>query len=147
MWMWNQCDHRVYVLWQCCNKQKTQSSESLKDETRLLLLWVSSLYIICIYIHILYCIIYMYIYIYIKLDNRIFSNTIIYSYTVNVNLVLNYLSELIIYCKYASKFSVFEVIYYIFLCYTFLPIHSSLTYKRHMSDTTSLKIMVSAINL
>ena len=54
---------------------------------------------------------------------------------------------LIIYCKYVSKFSVFEVIYYIFLYYTFLPIHFSLTYKRHMRDTRSLRILVSAINL
>ena len=53
------------------------------------------------------------------------------------------LSELTIYCKYAWKFSVFEIIYYIFLYYTFLPIYSSLTYKRHMSDTPSLKILVS----
>ena len=45
--------------------------------------------------------IYIYIYIYIKLDNRIY--TIIYSCTVNVNLMLIYieLSELIIYCEYA----------------------------------------------
>ena len=41
------------------------------------------------------------------------SYTIIYSYTVNVNLMLIFieLSELIIYCKYDWKFSVFEVIY------------------------------------
>ena len=30
----------------------------------------------------------MYIYIYIKFDNKIYSYTIIYSYTVNVNLML-----------------------------------------------------------
>ena len=57
------------------------------------------------------------------------------------------LSELIIYFEYAWKFSVFEVLYYIFLYYTFLPIHSSLTYKRHMEDTPSLKILVSTINV
>ena len=91
----------------------------------------------------------IYIYIYIKLENRIYSYTIIYSCIVNVNLMLICieLSEFIIYCKYAWKFSVFEVIYYIFLYYTFLPIHSSLTYKRHMRDTPSLKILVSAIKL
>ena len=51
-------------------------------------------------IHIIY--IYIYIYMYIKLDNRICSYTIIYSHTVNVNLMLFYieLSEFIIYCKY-----------------------------------------------
>ena len=57
------------------------------------------------------------------------------------------LSEFIIYCKYARKFSVFEVICYIFLYYTISPIHSSLTYKRRMRDKPSLKILVSAINL
>ena len=62
-------------------------------------------------------------------------------------LIYNELSELIIYCEYAWKFSVFEVIHYIFLYYAFLPIHSSLTYKRHMRDTPSLKILVSAYNL
>ena len=42
-------------------------------------------------------------YIYIKLDNRIYSYTTIYSHTVNVNLMLICieLSELIIYRKYA----------------------------------------------
>ena len=40
---------------------------------------------------------------YMKLDNSIYSYTIIYSYTVNVNLILicTDLSELIIDCKYA----------------------------------------------
>ena len=87
--------------------------------------------------------------IYIKLDDRIYSYTIICSYTVNVNLTLICieLSELIIYCKYAWKFAVFEVMYYIFLYYTFLPIHSSLTHKSHMRVTPSLKLLVSAINL
>ena len=23
MWIWNQCDHCVYEVWQCCNKQST----------------------------------------------------------------------------------------------------------------------------
>ena len=57
------------------------------------------IYIYIIYMYIVY--IYIYIYIYIKLDNRIY--TIIYSCTVNVNLMLIYieLSELIIYCEYA----------------------------------------------
>ena len=42
-------------------------------------------------------------YIYIKLDNRVYSYTTIYSRAVNVNLMLICieLSELIIYCKYA----------------------------------------------
>ena len=57
------------------------------------------------------------------------------------------LSELIIYCKYAGKFLEFEVICYVFLYYNFLPIRSSLTYKRYMGDTPSLKILVSALNL
>ena len=37
------------------------------------------------------------------MNDRIYSNTIIYSYTVNVNLMLICidLSELVIYCKYA----------------------------------------------
>ena len=43
-----------------------------------------------------------------------YSYTITYSYTVNVNLMLICI-ELIIYCKYILKFSVFEVIYFIFL--------------------------------
>ena len=73
----------------------------------------------------------------------IYSHTIIYSCTVNVTLMLICieLSELIIYSKYASKFK------YTFLYYTFLPAYSSLTYKRHMRDPPSLKILVSAINL
>ena len=92
---------------------------------------------IYVYIYILYIYIYMYYYIYIyyiyiciiiyiKLDNRMYSSTIRYSCTVNVDLMLICveLSKLIIYCKYARKFLVFEVIYYIFLYYTFLPIHS-----------------------
>ena len=45
------------------------------------------------------------------------------------------LSELIIYCKYALKLLVFDI----FLYYTFVPIHSSLTYKRHMRDTPYTK--------
>ena len=51
----------------------------------------------------------------------------------NVDLYWITVSELIIYCKYACKFMVFEllVIYYIFLYYTFLPILSSLTYKTY----------------
>ena len=91
----------------------------------------------------------IYIYIYNAICTCIHSYSIIYSYTVNANLMLICieLSEFIIYCKYAWKFSVFEVIYYIFLYYTFLPVHSSLTYKRHMRDTPSLKILVSAIKL
>ena len=111
------------------------------------------IYIICIYIlyiHICYINIYIYIFIYIKLHNRIYSCTTIYSYTVNVNLmsICIELSELIIYCKYAWKLSLFEVIniLYISVLY-FLPIHSSLTYKRDMRKTPSLKILVSAINL
>ena len=66
------------------------------------------IYVMCIYIYIY--ILYIYI-IYIKLDNRI------YSYTVNVNLMLTgiELSEMIIYWKYALKFSVFEVIHYIMI--------------------------------
>ena len=91
---------------------------------------------------------YIYIYIYQFVDNRIYSYTIIL-YTANVNLMLirTELSELIFYCKYAWKFLVFEVIYYIFLYYTFLPICFSLTYKRHMRDTPSRKNLASAINL
>ena len=46
-------------------------------------------------------------------------------------LVCIELSELIIYCQYARKFLVFEVIYYVFLFYTFLPVHSSSTYERY----------------
>ena len=41
------------------------------------------------------------------------------------------LSELIIYYKYDWRFSVFQGMYYIFLYYTFLPIHFSFTYERH----------------
>ena len=52
------------------------------------------------------------------------------------------LSELIICCKCALKFLLFEVIYYIFLYCNFLPIHSCLTYKRHMGDTPCLKNLV-----
>ena len=62
----------------------------------------------------------------------------IYLYTANIEL-----SELIIYCKYALKFSVFDI----FLYYTFLTVHFSLTYKRHMRDTPSLKILISPINI
>ena len=99
-----------------------------------------------IYIYDIYMI---YIYQIVKVDNRIYSCTIIYSYIVNVNLMLIdiELSEFIMYCKYAWKFSLFEVIYYIFLYYTFLPIHYSLTYKRHMRNTQGLKILVPTINL
>ena len=86
------------------------------------------IYILYIYICIIIYtyIIYICIIIYIKLDNRMYSSTIRYSCTVNVDLMLICveLSKLIIYCKYARKFLVFEVIYYIFLYYTFLPIHS-----------------------
>ena len=71
-----------------------------------------------------------------------FNFVLIYSKQFNADL-----SELVIYCKYASKFLVFEVIYYVFLCYTSLPIHSSLTYKRYMRDRPSLKILVSDINV
>ena len=96
------------------------------------------------YITYIYIFLYIYIYIYINLDNRIYSYTTIYSYTVNVSLMLICieLSELIIYCKYTWKFSVFEVMYYIFLYYNFLPIHFSSTFKRHMRDTPSLEILV-----
>ena len=56
--------------------------------------------------------------------------------------------NMIMYCKYALKFSVFEVIYFTFLWYIFLPIHSSfLTYKGHMRDTLSLEILVSPLDL
>ena len=75
------------------------------------------------------------------------------------------IKNVIIYCKYTLKFSVFEVIYIIYIIYyiyytyyiilyisniyyNFLPIHFSfLTYKGHMRDATSLKILVSAIDL
>ena len=54
-----------------------------------------------------------------SLDNRIYSYTIIYSYIVNVNLILTCteISELIIYCKYAWKFLVFwsNILYLLFL--------------------------------
>ena len=118
IWMWNQCDHRVW----CCDSVAINKTHKV------------------------------HIYIYIRMNDRIYSNTIIYSYTVNVNLMLICidLSELVIYCKYAWKFSVFAVIYYIChicLYYTFFAIHSSLTYKKHMRDTPSLKNLVSAINL
>ena len=91
------------------------------------------------------------IYIYIKLDNRIYLYTcnyvFIYSkckFKVGLYWIIR---NVIIYSKYALKCSVLEVTYYIFLQYTFLPVHSSLTYKSHMSDKPSLKILVSAINL
>ena len=82
--------------------------------------------IVCPFIH-------SFIYIYICISNRIYPYTIIYSYTVNVNLILirTELSEWMIYCKYAWNLSVFEVIYYICLYYTFLSIHFPLTYKRY----------------
>ena len=69
-------------------------------------IYIYYIYILYIYyIYILYIYI-LYIYIYIKLDNRIYAYTIIYSCTVNANLMLIFieLSELIIYCKYAWKF-------------------------------------------
>ena len=53
------------------------------------------------------------------MDNRIYSYKIICSYTVNVNLMLISVELLEIWSfivKYASKFSVFEVIYYVFFC-------------------------------
>ena len=66
----------------------------------------------------------------------IYSYGIIYSCTVNVNLMLICIEllVLIIYCKYGWKFL------YIFLYYTFLPVFSSLTDKSHMRDPPSLKI-------
>ena len=99
---------------------------------------------IYIYIYIFFIYIYIYLYIYINLDNRIHSYTTIYSYTVNVSLMLICieLSELIIFCKYTWKFSVLEVMYYIFLFYNFLPINFSSTCKIHMRDTPSLEILV-----
>ena len=75
---------------------------------------------------------YVYIYIYITLNNTI------YSYIVNVDLILI--------CIELSEMRS-EVIYYIFLSHTLLPSHSSLTYKRYMKDAPSLKILISAINL
>ena len=94
----------------------------------------------------------IYIYICIKLDNTRYLYTNIYSYTVNVNLMLICIELLEIWSVIVNmpenwKFSVFEVIYYIFLQYSFLSIHSSLTYKRYMRDTPSLKILLSAIKL
>ena len=72
--------------------------------------------------------------VYIKLDNRILFIIFIYNYIFiyskcKLKLICIELSELIIYWKYAWKFSVLEVLYYIFLYYPFLPIHSSLTLK------------------
>ena len=46
-----------------------------------------------------------------------FNGLYIYSY-IHMSICIE-LSELIIYCKYACKLSVFEVIYYIFLYYAF----------------------------
>ena len=67
-----------------------------------------------------------------KLDNRIYLYTIIYSYTVKCKFDFDlywiiWIDHLLEICL---KISVFEVIYYIFLYYTFLSIHSSLTYER-----------------
>ena len=46
---------------------------------------------------------------------------------------------MIIYSKYILTFSVFEVIYFIFLSYSFSAIHSFfLTYKGHIRDTPNL---------
>ena len=62
---------------------------------------------------------YIFIYNYIFIYSKCKFNVDLYRIIKNV----------IIYCKYVLKFSVFEVIYFIFLYYAFLPIHSSLTYK------------------
>ena len=46
---------------------------------------------------------------------------------------------MIIYSKYTLTFSLFEVMYFIFLSYSFLAIHSFfLTYKGHIRDTPNL---------
>ena len=70
----------------------------------------------------------------IKLDNRIYSYTIIYSYTVKCkfNFDLYWIIRIDHLLEIYRKIFGIEVIYYIFLYYTFLPIHSSLTCKRHM---------------
>ena len=60
-----------------------------------------------IYIYIYVCIYDIYIYIYIYTIIIYYSNTV----SVNLMLICTELSELIIYCKYAWKCSVFEVLY------------------------------------
>ena len=70
---------------------------------------------------------YIYIYIYIYISNciieyiHIYSNAIIYSCTVNVNLMLICieLSELIIHCKYAESSNISFCI--ILFCQSILP--------------------------
>ena len=101
---------------------------------------------ICLYI-------YIYIHIYIYISNWIIGYMFIYNYIFQYSKCkFNFdwywiIKNVMIYCKYGLKFEVFEVIYFIFLWYTFLSIHFSLTYKKNLRDTPSLKILVSAIDL
>ena len=98
------------------------------------------MYIIDIYIHIIYIYISNWIIGYIHIQLYIIYKKC--KFNVHLYWIIR---NVIIYCKHAFKFSVFDVIY--LSEYTFWPLHSSLTYQRHISDTTSLKILVSAINL
>ena len=71
--------------------------------------------------------------------------TFMYNLILSCIEIINYqiIRNVIIHCNYAIKFSVFEVMY-------FSVIHlfcQSIKDKRHMRDTPSLKIVVSAINL
>ena len=103
MWIWNQCDQLVYMFWQCWIKQKTKFAQW--NVKYIHILYIISYYILLYYIiyyiilllyiilYIIYIIlyiinVYIYIYIYMKLDNWIYSYTIIYSCIVNVNLIL-----------------------------------------------------------
>ena len=86
---------------------------------------------------ILYIIWYVFIYNYIFMYKKCKLNLDLYWIIKNVP----------IYCKYNLKFLGIWSNYFIFLEYAFFPIHSSLTYKGHMRETPSLKILLSVIDL
>ena len=151
IWMWNQCDHRMHVLWQCCNKQNTQSS---------------------------YMCIYIYIYIYIYNINILYI-CIIYMKTMcppvchhngfiathaighlnrtswTVHHVTKCMScykaigvttggDILCMITYILCPSLFGEIWALFVWW--ITYDHFLTYKRNTRDTISLKILVSAIN-
>ena len=71
---------------------------------------------VCVYIYMcIYIYIYIYIYTYIYISNKIIGYIFIYNQCkFNVDLY-GIFKNVISYCKYTLKFSVFEVIYFIFL--------------------------------
>ena len=65
----------------------------------------------------IYIYVYIYIYIYIYISGYIFVHNYTFIYSkceFNTDLYC-FIKNVIIYCKYVLKFSVFEVIYFIFL--------------------------------